>query len=449
MGNAERMAVLYGDEIRYCHSLGKWFIWNDSYWQLDDHEGIYGRAKRTIRQIHGEAGAYSDEAVRKSILRHAFDSEGVFRINALIKLAQSEHNIPISSEQLDKDDWLLNVVNGTLNLRTGQLQPHDRHNYITRIAPTGFNPNAECPRWEAFLYRSFDGDTALIHYVQKAIGYALTGDTSEQSLFFMHGDGDNGKSTFVNTISDMLGTGYAKHTDPSTLLIKSKTAIRNDLARLKGVRYVSAVETSADKQFDETMVKQMTGQDTITARFLHQEYFEFKPCWKIFLAANYKPKIVHTDWAIWRRIKPIPFEVKIEAQEKDGHLDDRLRAELSGILNWALAGCLAWQKEGMLPMPTVISNALTAYREEMDPLNEFMHDCCYMHDEARVMMGDLFTCYSTYCKSNHEKPMGKKEFGKEVRSRKFKSARAGAGWFWRGIGLAHIVSLTSFTDEGE
>jgi len=290
------------------------------------------------------------------------------------------------------------------------------------------------------LVRLMDGKAGLTYFLQKAIGYALTGDVSEQVIFFLYGStGKNGKSTFLNTIKDLLGD-YAQNMQPDTLMVKQANRINNDVARLHGARYVAAVEGDEGQRLSEALVKQMTGGDTITARFLHQEHFDFVPTHKIFFATNHRPVIRGTDDAIWRRIRLVPFCITIPEDERDNRLLEKLRAELPGILMWAVEGCLLWQKEG-LGVPPEVVEATNAYRSEMDLLAKFISDCCVQHINAKVPSSSLYDTYQGWCDENGERPLTKRLFGMRLDERGFQSGKSGGTRLWRGIGLVANDSL--------
>jgi putative DNA primase/helicase len=361
---------------------------------------------------------------------------GQGRITSMISLARSELTIPVTPDQLDRDPWLLNVANGTLDLRTGKLREHRRTDLITKLAPVAYDPNAGCPTWMQFLEKVMGGDGELIAFLQRVVGYSLTGDTREQALFVLYGTGANGKSTFLATIGDLLGD-YAKATPTDTLLVKpGSEGPRNDVARLKGARFVSAVEAEGGKRLAEALVKQITGGDRISARFLYGEYFEFRPEFKIFLAVNHKPVIKSTDHAIWRRIKLIPFTVTIPNTAQDKTLPAKLRAEAPGILGWAVEGCLEWQRNG-LGFPTAVVQATDAYRAEMDVFAAFLNESTIARAGAQTPSSELYAAYLEWTEEAGVRfPITKQEFGVRLKERGFIDRKGSHGTrVWRGIAL--------------
>ncbi|MCF6155700.1 MAG: hypothetical protein E3K36_10690 [Candidatus Brocadia sp.] len=293
LGNAKRLVSQYGHIIRYCFAWKKWLIWDDKTWHIDNNGQILRLAKDTVKQIYTEAATIIDTQQRQSIAKWAVFSESEHRLNAMVSLAQSEPGIPISPQELDVGAYFLNCLNGLIDLKTGILKPHDPKDFITKIIPAEYNPRAPCPTWIEFLETIFNWNYDLIRYLQRAIGYALTGDVSEQCLFLLHGTGSNGKTTFLACLGMLLGD-YAQAADFETFLIRKNETIRNDLARMTGKRFISAVETEGERRLAEVLIKQLTGGDTITARFLFGEYFDFRPTFKIWLAANHKPNIKET-----------------------------------------------------------------------------------------------------------------------------------------------------------
>jgi len=443
-GNAERLVALHGKDLRYCYAWKTWLVWDGKRWKKDGQGEVERRAKDTVRDLYAEASHWGDEHTRQSIAKWAIQSESERRIRAMISLARSEPGISVLPEELDRNPWLFNVANGTLDLRTGELRPHRREDLITKLSPVEYDPEAKAPLWESFLERVLQ-DEELIAFIQRAVGYALTGDTSEQVLFLLYGTGANGKSTFLETIRAMLGD-YAQHTSFETFLARRGEGVRNDIARLVSARLVTAQEVESGRRLAESLVKLLTGGDTVTARFLYSEYFEFKPEFKLFLAANHKPIIRGTDLAIWRRIRLIPFTVTIPPEEQDHRLGEKLKKELPGILAWAVRGCLEWQERG-LGLPPQVKAATEAYREEMDILAAFLNERCVISPEAVTPAKDLYAAYTQWCFEYGERPETQRSFGMRLSERGFERTKHKGRCHWRGITLVDRVDDVDDVDQ--
>ncbi len=433
-GNARRFVQIHRGNVRFCHPWGRWFVWMGTHWAVDDTGEIYRRAKETARAIYHEAEQCEDDTRRQALAKHAVRCESEGRLTAMLSLAESEPGIPVLPDDLDRDPWLLNVRNGTLDLKTGQLRPHRREDLITKCISVAYDPDAQCPTWLAFLRRIFEAKDPLIEFVRRAIGYCLTGDTSEQCLFLCYGRGENGKTTKIQTILGLMAD-YARKTPTETLMVRRGEAIPNDVARLRGARVVAAVEAEEGRRLAESLVKELTGGDTIAARFMRAEWFEFLPQFKIWLATNHKPRIIGTDQAIWRRIRLIPFSVTIPKAEQDRHLTEKLREEWPGILAWAVEGCLAWQQHG-LKEPEEVIRATEEYRAEQDLIRAFIEECCYEDSTAWALARDLFGAYRAWAEQNGEKPTTQKDFGTRLAERGFIRGRGtGNVKKWSGVGL--------------
>lgn len=436
-GNAERFVDQYGSKFRYCSEWGKWLYWNGKQMCIDTTGEVQRAVKKTIRSIYTEAAACKDFEMQKNLAKHAIKSEKNSQVKAVIELAKSEETIAVSSDELDRDLWLFNVWNGTIDLRSGRLMPHSINNLITKISPVEFDETAQCPRWIEFLNQIFNNDQELIEYIQKAVGYSMTGDTREQCLFFFYGHGSNGKSTFVETIQALMGN-YAKQVSNETLMVKKNEGVPNDIAMLKGSRMVATSETDEGKRLNESLIKQLTGGDMVSARFLHQEWFEFKPTFKIWILGNHKPNIRGDDNGIWRRIRLIPFNVIIPDELQDKALPEKLLAELPGILNWGIEGCLKWQKEG-LKVPSIVAKATAEYRRDMDILGDFFEEVCVFRDDLIVAHADLYAEYREYVKSTGGYELSSKAFAMKLKERGFQKDTIGKSGAkaWRGL---HIRS---------
>jgi putative DNA primase/helicase len=325
------------------------------------------------------------------------------------------------------------VTNGVVNLRTGGLRENSKAEFITKQAPVVYSPEAKCPLWMSFLNQAMNNDQDMINYLQIIIGYSLTGDTREQKLFFLYGYGANGKSVFLNTIQEMLGD-YAKQTPVSTLMTRAKGSVNNDVARLKSARFVATTETEEGSKFNESELKLLTGQDVITARFFRQEFFEFRPEFKIWVSGNHKP-VPGDGHGIWRRLVLIPFEVIVKDEDQDKELQNKLKQEFSGILNWAIEGCLKWQEEG-LKEPKKIVDAIAEYKSEMDRVNSWMEDCCIMSSQhCSTKASELYKSYKNWADNNGEWHMNQRILGTKLAERGFQKKRESRGWVYRGIKL--------------
>ncbi len=436
LGNARRLVHRHGRNLRYCWLWRKWLVWDGKRWVKDDTGEVYRLAKETVSSIYQEAAAAPNDEARKELGKHATRSEAGARIKEMVDLARSD--VPVMPDELDASPDLLNTESGTIDLRTGELREHRREDLITKIAPTTYRPDAAAPTWEAFLKRVLPGED-LRAFVQRAVGYSATGDTSEQCMFINHGGGANGKSTFQEAIAAALGD-YAMRAPTEMLLAKRSDGVPNDVARLKGARFVSASETEEGRRLAESRIKDLTGQDTITARFMKAEWFDFAPTHKLWLSTNHKPEIRGTDAAIWRRIRLVPWAVTIPPAEQDKKLPIALRHELAGILAWVVRGCLQWRREG-LQAPDEVRKATGEYRAEMDVLAGFLVECCELDTGHWEYAKDLYECYKRWCDENGERPEPQRKFGGRLGERGFQRDRGGS----RGAGIWRGVRLT----EGE
>ena len=434
MGNAERLVANHGQNVRYCYSWYKWLVWDGRRWAVDYGGEVERKAKGTARSIYAEATAVADGSERRAIAAHAARSEAQARIQAMILLARSEPGVPVRPDALDADPWLLNCENGTLDLRTGELHPHSREDLITKLAPVVFDRDAEAPTWETFLRRALPSED-LRRFVQRLAGYSLTGDVSEQILPFLHGYGANGKTTFLNALLAVAGD-YGQQAAPDLLLAK-QGGHPTELADLYGARLVATVEVEDGRRFAESLVKQLTGGDRIKARRMREDFWEFKPTHKVFLAANHKPEVRGTDHAIWRRIKLIPFNVTIPKEEQDPRLPEKLRDEQPGILAWAVRGVLDWQREG-LGEPEEVRVATEGYRFETDVLARWINERCILREGTWATFRDLYGSYRAWCESSGERAETKTKFGLRLTERGIENGRGGSNVaIRRGITLRH------------
>ncbi|GHV63898.1 phage protein [Spirochaetia bacterium] len=437
--NAYRMLKEHGKDIRYNAAWKKWIVWNGKQWQLDTGFLIHHKGLQMIRGIYQEQLKTADYRDRLDIQKHAVQSESVKRRKAFIEAATWIPELNINSDDLDRDPWLLNVDNGTVNVRTGELKPHCQEDLITKVAKVAYDKNADCPTWKKFIREIMNYKPELITYLQTAAGYGITGDISEQVMFILFGSGANGKSTFLNTIMNLLGD-YAIAAPTETFMAKRTEQIGNDLARLRGTRFVTTAEAEQGKKLSETLIKQITGNDKLTARFLYSEYFNFLSTFKIFMATNHKPVIKGTDLGIWRRIILIPFTATFTKEKQDKRLEEKLRAEGPGILNWLLEGTRHWCDGGLMT-PEAILNATDEYQGEMDIIGEFIKDMCQQGPGMEIKARELFRTYQEWCTDSNEYAVSERILGLRLKEMGFEQRRLGDGRYWQNIMLKTELGL--------
>jgi putative DNA primase/helicase len=403
--NAQRFAVRYGRKVIYTPGRG-YLVFDGKRYRPDSLHQCMELAKETARRIEREARYLIDK--RDQGLRIKFSQASLSQGSLERMLNLAKPLLAVEDSKLDADPWLLNTETGTVDLRTGRLEKHDARDLITKMASVAANPKAECPVFMKFIDRITDGDVEVMKYIQKCEGYTLTGLTSEQVLFFLYGEkGNNGKSTLVNTLRAMLGD-YGVHTPTETLVVKQyDNAIPADLARLAGARMVTAIEANFNRQLNEARIKGMTGGDPITARLLYSNYSEFTPEFKLWLTANDRPRVRETDDAFWRRVRVVPLEVEIPLDDRDRDLPNKLKAEWPGILNWAVRGCLKWQREG-LAEPGTVRQATADWRKAADHLTRFVREALILDPEGAVSALALYNHYKGWCGKTGERPMSTK-----------------------------------------
>ena len=354
----------------------------------------------------------------------------------MIQLAKSEPGVPVLLRDMDSDPYAFNVLNGTLDLRTGELHRHYEEDLITKLADVEYDPEEQCPTWLNTLEAIFAGDQNLIRFVQLFAGYSLTGDVSEQKMTFCHGGGSNGKTTVMNALRSITGD-YGISLASDVLIDTGRVAHSTGITDLRGARFVTATETEEGRRFNEALVKQLTGGDPIKARRMRTDNFEFLPTHKLWISGNHLPSIYGTDDGIWRRMALVPFGVRFNI---DQTLSERLTNEASGILTWAVQGCLAWQQCG-LQIPDRVTLATKGYRESQDHLGRFLTDECIVGESFQVSSGALRKAYEAWCGDQGEPPRSSTAVGRELSNRGYQSKHTNKGNFWRGLGLAAEVTL--------
>jgi len=435
-GNAERFAAVYRDTVRYVAGWRLWTLFDGKRWAADEAgTRVEARVKLANRRIYAEAAACENSQTREAIGKWAKKSEARGARDATLRLARSEAGMVVSHEQLDADPMLLTVENGTLDLRTGKLRAHRREDLITNLAPVVYDPEAQCPMWENFLADILDAET--VAYLKRAVGYSLTGQVSEQCLFFCYGKGANGKTTFLNAVLEMLGP-HAGSAPSGILMAKPGEAHPTELTVLFRRRFVVAQETEQGRRLAESTLKQLTGGDQITARRMREDFWTFDPTHKLWIAGNYRPTVRGTDEGIWRRLRLIPFVRVIPADKRDATLPARLRPELPGILRWAVEGCIEWQHGGLRP-PATVTAATEEYRADSDRLGPFLEDRCELDPHARVTGVELYNAFLRWCSDTGDSnPLGRPVFGELLCARDgITRGKVGAGSErgWHGVRL--------------
>jgi putative DNA primase/helicase len=411
LGNARRFADMHANTMRYVHAWDRWLVWDGKRWRRDDMGTHSQAAKQVTAAIYADAAACMSSAAAainaggsvgptyaEALVKWAGDSAKRARIDAMIALARSEQEIAAAHTVFDQDLWSLNVQNGTIDLRTGELRGHRQADMHTKIAAVAYEPTEPAPEWERFLYRVMP-DADVRDWIQRMAGYALTGDVGEQCLAFCFGDGANGKSVFLDVVLKILGD-YGLRAAPDLVLAKIGEAHPTELADLEGRRFVVCSEIDQGRQWNEGLIKRITGDATITARRMREDFFTFQATHKLFIAANTKPKVRGTDNGIWRRMKLVPWPVKIPKNEQDRNLANWLAEhEGPGILAWLVRGCLAWQNRG-LEEPDAIRKATAAYRKAEDVLGRWIEERC--EPGGYQATTSLYKDYAKWCEDEGE-----------------------------------------------
>ncbi|MHB8587196.1 MAG: phage/plasmid primase, P4 family [Thermoplasmatota archaeon] len=448
-GNVQRFLLLHGRDVLFDHRRRKaWMVWDGRRW-MEDWTGAVGRFALDVpKAILTEAAEASDETTRKELARWALESQAYRRLRDMLSILKDVVPAPLA---FDGDPWLLNVENGTLNLQTGALQPHRREDHITRLAPVHFDPAAACPTWDAALLAIMAGRPDMVAYTHRVLGSALCGVPRDQVLHIMWGTGGNGKSTILSIARTILGE-YAGTIRTDVLLEQhGSDSATEDVARLDGLRMVTAVETRDGGHLNEALVKALTGGDKISASYKYGHVFEFTPQFTPILATNHRPHVREDD-AIWRRIRLLPFIVRFAgpdedpapgAASRDLNLTDRLQSELPGVLNRLLGGCLEWQRTGLAPPPAA-KEATREYRREEDALLRFLEDACEREENAAVLASDLRASYEAWCTQNDEQALSAKTVGVRLASLGFRAEKKNSGMrYWRGLRLGQGASGAS------
>ncbi len=456
-GNAELIIALHGDKIRYDHRRSRWLVWNGNIWQPDGTGQIYRFAIESARERYHRASIIQDLAERGNSSKWAIGSENRNRIEAAVSITQNLLPVADSGENWDQDRWLLGCANGVIDLQTGDLKPGKQSDRITMSTGIAFDPNAQCPRWEQFLAEIFNGDKTLIDWMWRFLGYGITGDTREQIIVIGYGTGANGKGKFNHALRQSMGD-YAHDAPFSTFEMSRASGIPNDLAALERRRFVTSSETNDGTRLNEARIKAISGEDRISARYLHQEFFAFQPACKICLFVNHKPRVEDDSFGFWRRVRLVPFTRQFTGTNDDKQLGKKLDAEAPGILAWLVRGCLEWQKRGLGDIPKSITAATQEYKTESDPLGLFITEICVETPAAVTKSSELYKEYVKWAASlnlRERERLSLTAFGRRMKDKYEKLVQRDATYY-RGIGLKScggfdpsVVGLTPETPKNQ
>jgi putative DNA primase/helicase len=446
--NAKAFAQIARGHFLYVATRDRWLQWHQQMWNVCEKDEHVAMAKDVCGRILNAAGSVfgQDQERGKRLLQEAMAAHNLSRITAMLKLTVSEPEMATTDRELDRDPYLLGVRNGVIDLRTGLHYFNQPEMRITRYCNAGFAEDATCPQWLRFLDQIFINDTETIECVQRLLGCTLLGLATEEILIICYGHGSNGKSVFSNVVHKIMG-GYAITAPPSLLTARRQddTGPRNDLAALAGARYVSINEMQAGDRLDEQVVKMLAGREPISARFLHQEFFEFTPSFTPWLRTNHKPIITGLDDGIWRRLVLLPFGRKFTDDEKDPALEEKLLDEQDAILMWIVEGAKLYLQDGIKLSPRMRSD-LGTYRSESDLLGEFLADQTTTDPTGKASQSLVYSSYRGWCDDCGVRPLSKKTFTQRLAERGFPEGKSGKNRFY--TGLVWGAPLLSSTQDG-
>lgn len=441
LGNAERFVAAHGALAKYCPPRRRWLHWDGSRWAWDERGRVAQLAKQVVRAIYAEAAACDHEETRKAIAAHARRSEKASALAAMLKLAETEAGMTVLPHELDAKPWLLNCQNGTLDLQTGRLRPHAQEDLITKITPVAYDPTARSELWDRVLATAVGNDHELAEYLRRVAGYALSGTAMERAFFFLYGPPGTAKSTIIDALRSAMGE-YAVAAASDTFLVQSNTGgNRGDLVRLAGARLVTASEIRPGARWDATIIKQITGGDTIVAAAKYESEIELRPRFALILAANDAPRLRDDDDGMWTRMRRIPLTAQIPREQQDRQLKARLQASAhaAAILAWAVLGCLDWQRIGLGSCSAVdASNA--EYRDAMDVFAPFLEECCVFEPNAFVSRSLFNRRYATWCRDNGIRhPLSAREIRRRLEQRECRERVVCGDRQWAGVCLRYAV----------
>ncbi|MCH8998205.1 MAG: hypothetical protein IID48_08040 [Proteobacteria bacterium] len=414
---ADKFSTEHRDDLRYCHDWGRWLQWTGTHWRVDRTVHVFDLVRDVCRKAAAQCNGNSKRIAAAAT------------ISAVERLARADRRHATTVEQWDTDLFSLNTPGGTVDLKTGEIRPNRAEDHLTKC--TAVVPGEGCPTWHQFLKRITKDDETLVSFLRRVIGYSITGSTREHAMFFAYGTGANGKSVFCNTISGIMADYH--RTAPVDVFMASRTDRHpTELAGLQGARLVTATETEENRRWAESRIKALTGGDPIAARYMRQDFFEFTPTFKLFVAGNHKPRLRTVDEAIRRRLHLIPFNVTIPKAERDPDLPEKLKAEWPGILAWAIDGAVEWHAGGLQP-PEVVSHATLEYFAGEDLIAVWIEDRCYQEPAARTLAGELFKNFKEWTEATGERPGTQRAFSMALESHGFKKEKTRDGRYFLGL----------------
>ncbi|MEI9940051.1 MAG: phage/plasmid primase, P4 family [Pseudomonadota bacterium] len=418
IGNARRLVRGHGDRIRYFEARKVWYVWDGARWKADNTGEIVRAAKEAAESLWEEAKEVADDEKQKAAFAWAAKCQDRQRLTNMIELAKSEPGIPVTAADLDAHPWLLNVQNGTLDLRTGELLEPDPALLMTKCCATHYEPGARSDLWEAFVKRTTGNDAELAAYIQRSLGYALFGAWREKAFWFGYGPPDGAKSTLLGVTGDVLGDYHVAAAASTWMVQNNVGGNRGDITRLLGARFVTSLEIRPGLRLDEELVKKVTGGDTIVAAGKYENDIQFQPTFALWMGANDRPTIRDDDEGTWSRVRCVPFTNPVPEHEKDRQLREKLTSaeHAPAVLAWLVAGCMAWQREGIGKCAAVTS-ATQAYRADMNRAGTFFEDCCELSPGHETSARAMRHAYDQWCKANSVRaPLAAKAFGQRLRA---------------------------------
>lgn len=424
---AQDFAELHGARMRFCWEWKTWLVYDGTRWVEDPGAGPAEALREMALDYYHQAGDAPDSDRRKRLAKLAEHADQAKRRRDILESARSEPGIRIMPDAFDRDPWLFNVQNGTIDLRTGTLQKHDPKDHLRKVSPAAFDPAAEAPVWRGFLSSIMNDDAELVAYLQRWAGYTLTGVIRDHVLPVFFGAGRNGRSTFINAMADILGP-YMVALPEGMLMHRKSQPHPTELMMLAGARLATSNEINSDAQLAEQRVKSLTGGDTFAARGMYQDFRQIEPTHKLVLITNHRPEVRDTSPAMWERIHLVPFERTFDHNERDPELGSKLKAESAGILRWAVEGCLEWQRRGQrIDPPQAIRSATEDYRTEADVVGRFIAERCEVAKGLSVATSKLYSAFTQWAESGKEPTLPLRRFGEELSSRGFKAVKGAKG----------------------